>query len=516
MKPFLALIFVLACGYTSAQNQPPQISNLETTLSGNEITVTYDLLDNENDLVQISFRAGEAKGISLDLETTSATGDVGSNITSGIGKTIVWDWSAHADIGPNFRIMLVADDLQPVDIQDIVDQVDSLQVKNYLSQIEGTRHRTLHLQHLRDVQNLMISSFNDHGLDTRIQTFNFGPYEAKNIIGRMIGTEDETAFFIIDGHYDSVSNSPGADDNGSAVAGVLEALRVLSNYSFRKSIKFIGFDLEEAGLVGSMDYVQNGLDAIENIAGVLNFEMIGYYSDVPNSQTLPPNFDLLFPAAVQYLEANEYRGDFINIVADGPSTFLSAAYKNAIDNYVPTLKYLVLDIPVPPSNVPDLLRSDHASFWLNSKPAIMLTDGANFRNPNYHTPGDSLGTLDFTFMSRVIKAAVGTIAELAEVSHSTNIWADTDFASAIKKIDLCNFEISPNPATDVISIQFEKCDFVKAQLRILNLNGITMFENSIKHHLTERSIDVSDWQRGVYFISVQSGKDEWVQKIILN
>ena len=516
MKYFVVLLSMLFCGYLSSQNQPPQISNLKTTLVGDNITITYDLADSESDLVEVTFRAGESQGILLDLETSGATGDIGSGVIPGFGKSIVWDWSAHAGIGPNFRIMLVADDLQPINIQEIVDQVDSLQVINYLSQIVGTRHRTANPQHLIDVQEMLVSNFEAHNLDTRVQTFDFGTYKAQNIIGRMIGTDEENVNFIIDGHYDCVANSPGADDNGSAVAGVLEALRVLSNYSFQKSIKFIGFDLEEAGLIGSREYVQNNLNASETVAGVVNFEMIGYHSNVPNSQTLPTGFGLLFPAAVQYLEANQYRGDFISVVADGPSTFLSAAYQSAIDNYIPALNYIILDIPVPPSNVPDLLRSDHAPFWEGGIPAIMLTDGANFRNPNYHTPGDSMGTLNFTFMSQVIKAAVGTIAELAGVRHATTIWTDTDFASAVQETILCNFEISPNPATDVISIQFDNCDYVEAQVRIFNLQGNTMFENEIKGNNEGQYIDVSDWQKGAYLISVQSGEKKMIKKIVLN
>ena len=516
MKYLTFLLAILFCASVFAQNQPPQITNLQTTQVGDQITIVYDLVDNEGDLVEVTFRAGELGSVTLDLNTSNATGDLGTGISSGGAKTIVWDWSAHSALGSNFRIMLVADDLQPVNVQDIVDQVDSLEVINFMSQIVGTRHRTANPAHLADVQQLLVSSFEDHQLETRVHTFDFGPYEAQNIIGRMIGTDEEETFYILDGHYDCVSNSPGADDNGSAVAGVLEALRVLSNYSFRKSIKFIGFDLEESGLVGSLNYVQNELNATETLDGVLNFEMIGYYSNEPNSQSLPAGFNIIFPAAVQQITDNQFRGDFITVVADGPSTFLSAAYKSAIDSYVPELNSVILDIPVPPSNVPDLLRSDHASFWFDDKPAIMLTDGANFRNPNYHTPGDSMGTLNFTFMSQVIKAAVGTLADLAEVRHATTAWTDTDFPSSIEETSICDFEINPNPASDYISIEFGTCGFVDVHVSIVDVKGNTLFENSIKSNVNQQSIDVSQWQRGVYFVLVQNGKHKIMRKIIVS
>jgi hypothetical protein len=412
--------------------------------------------------------------------------------------------------------MLIADDLQPIDIQEIVDQVDSVQVFEYLSEIEGSRHRTASPEHLADVQEMLVTSFNEFQLETDIQAFDYGQYEAQNIIGRMIGTHADTAFYIIDGHYDSVSNSPGADDNGSAVAGVLEALRVLSKYAYRKSVKFIGFDLEEAGLVGSDRYVQNALHPDETLEGVLNFEMIGYYSDEPNSQTVPNGFNFIFPDAIAQLEANDYKGDFITIVADGNSTFLSAAYKEAIDAYIPELNYLVLDIPVPPSNVPDLLRSDHASFWAEGMPAIMLTDGSNFRNPHYHSPADSIGTLNFTFMSRVIKAAVATIAELAEVRHATTAWTDTDFTSAIGEPLACHLEMTPNPAGDLVSFKLENCTTEKVQMNIFNVNGIKMYTLRNETNIEKQEIDVSDWQRGIYMVVIQNGKNKKTQKLILN
>ena len=95
--------------------------------------------------------------------------------------------------------------------------------------------------------------------------------------------------------------APGADDNGTAIAGMLEAMRILSGFSFRNSLRFIGFDLEEPGLKGSIRYVSSSIPDYEEIGGVLNMEMIGYTCEEPNCQTVPFGFNLLFPEAYDSL-----------------------------------------------------------------------------------------------------------------------------------------------------------------------------------------------------------------------
>lgn len=130
----------------------------------------------------------------------------------------------------------------------------------------------------------------------------------------------------MDAHYDGVLNAPAADDNGSGVAGMLEALRILANYNFEHSLNFIGFDFEESGLIGSQRYVQNGIKSFEDIQGVLNFEMIGYYTDSVYTQTTPAGFDSLFPQAYQSLQLDSFRGN--TLIACGNTT--SAHYLRSL------------------------------------------------------------------------------------------------------------------------------------------------------------------------------------------
>lgn len=181
---------------------------------------------------------------------------------------------------------------------------------------------------------------------------------------------------------------------------------------------------EELRLVGSNRYVLNGIKAFEDIQGVLNYEMIGFYSDEPGSQSLPTGFELLFPKAAEEVSDDDFRGNFLTVVGNQDSNPLIAAYLDAAETYVPDLRIVSVAVPGTGAIVPDLRRSDHASFWDGGMQALMLTDGSDFRNFNYHTPGDSIGTLDFAFMRHVVQATLATAAELALPISASHDQAD--------------------------------------------------------------------------------------------
>ena len=232
-----------------------------------------------------------------------------------------------------------------------------------------------------------------------------------NVIGRLPGTGDEE--LIISAHYDAVTDCPGADDNASGVAGVLEAARLLSASRYDRTLVVACWDQEEAGLVGSRAYADRANQRGIGIAGMYSLEMIGYVSDEPNSQRIPAGFDLLFAEQVAQLEANEYRGDFITIVTDTGSRTLNAAFEQYADEF--GLPWIELELPDSLLNEPiagDLQRSDHAAFWEMGYPGIMLTDSANFRNTHYHCAAgpDTADRLSIPFAVQVVKAVVGAVA----------------------------------------------------------------------------------------------------------
>mgnify|MGYP001272600863 CR=1 FL=1 len=517
MKKFLTPVFTFFLVQVFSQNLPPVLSNVQTSVSGTVLTLIYDLEDEEGDLVTVSFLAGESGSPVFNFDTGNATGDIGPGIVPGPGKTIQWDLSAYVASLPYYRLMLVADDLQPVDIQAIVDQVDSSRIFGDMLFLEGIRHRTTGAAHLQQSKDFIFNQFLAKNLEAYFQSFTFGGYQATNIIAQHVGTSGASEVYILGGHFDSVSNSPGADDNASAIAGTLEAMRILTNYPFKKSIKFIGFDLEEDGLVGSTRYVQQGILPGENIAGFLCFEMIGYYTEAVNTQLFPPGFNLLFPALYNEVASEGFRGNFItNVGKVGNSVPLMDAFSNAAAAYVPDLKVKSLAAPANWQTItPDLGRSDHAPFWVADIPAVMLTDGANFRNPHYHTPNDLTSTLNMTFLSRNVQAAIATLAELAEVQHAGTWLADVELPTATTEPNPCDISLSPNPAEGYLRLEWSDCqNAAPTEILVTDLHGRIHLSRKIEAHANGIfNLDVRHLARGIYFLKM-NGKG--VKRVVLN
>jgi hypothetical protein len=512
------LLFCLLLPYLGfAQNELPQISNLIATLDteNNLLTISYDVDDAEGDSLEISLEVSDGQNPVYLLNTENATGDIGYPILSGTGKTINWSYTGLIENGGEHTIRLVANDRYEIDIQEIVDQVDSNRLRSDLEFICGVRHRITGAAHLEEVKDSIEQLFLAQGLIASRQAFNLGSYEAHNIIGLKTGTTESENVYIIDAHFDTVDDAPGADDNGSGVAGFMEALRVLSPYNFKKSIKFIGFDLEEEGLIGSNRYVNSGgIPDYENTEGVLNFEMIGYYDDAPNTQILPSGFEILFPAAAAELEADDYRGNFLSNVAKTASLPLHDAFAEAADTYVPDLKIISLVAPdafVPP----DLLRSDHAYFWGADIQALMLTDGANFRNMNYHTPDDEFNTLNFNFMTNVVKAAVATLAELADVEHSTTSETAVNLPTKTFEALDCEVAIYQN-AEQNITLQFNHCNQQPDLIEIYAINGQRIFQQRMGQ-FSQNYLEINSKQlpSGLYLVKLSQRNHLHTEKVFI-
>ena len=239
--------------------------------------------------------------------------------------------------------------------------------------------------------------------------------------------------------------------------------------------------LEEDGLVGSTRYVSSGIPAGDQIAGVFNFEMIGYYSEQPNTQTLPNGFNLLFPDANAAVINNQYRGDFITNVGNTVSLPLAMAFAEAAALYVPDLKVITLNVPGNGQLAPDLLRSDHAPFWFGNYPALMLTDGANFRNECYHTPQDTFDhKLNFTFMANVTKATLAAAAKLAEIQHGD--WATAIFENTVATHDLpegCTARLRAATTRNMIYLDLRGCGFDFVALDIFDARGVLLLQTKL-------------------------------------
>ncbi len=223
------------------------------------------------------------------------------------------------------------------------------------------------------------------------QTFEVRSREHHNWILRLPATEaalDSSAPLILGAHYDTVPGAPGADDNASGVAVLLELARYLATQPRPRPIWCVAFDMEEYGLLGSRAYAQSLQSQNQAVHLMVSLEMLGYCDRTPHSQSYPsPLLARIYPN----------RGDYLALVGN-PSTFgKMRRLKQQLKQAGAACEYL----PVPNRGlaIPATRRSDHASFWDCGYPALMVTDTAFLRNPHYHRASDRLETLDLEFMT---------------------------------------------------------------------------------------------------------------------
>lgn len=256
-------------------------------------------------------------------------------------------------------------------------------------------------------QDLCAARFEELGYTVERHAFATG----LNVIGTRRGTSLPNEKVVVSAHYDSVTNCTGADDNASGVAGVLEAARVLAVRPSARTLVVACWDEEERGLLGSTQWVQREVGMGTTITANFVFEMIGYRSSEPNTQTVDRELASIFPDQSAAIEANQNRGDFILVIHDESSTPEVAPFlTEAAAIGLPTI---ALPVNEPLTKVPtDLKRSDHAPFWDVDWPGVQLTDTAEFRNKHYHcTQGpDVIADVDITFATQITQATIAALA----------------------------------------------------------------------------------------------------------
>jgi hypothetical protein len=516
-KFLLALSLFLCSNSLFSQNQPPllTIQSVDTDEEAQTITITYDLQDAEDSEIEVLLRVASTGNPNFNIKPENVSGDIGFPVPPGNGLQVSWNYAGELGNSESYDLKLIADDRYEIPIAELVAQVDSQLLRTRLSNIVGIRHYAAGQNNLNRCRDTLEQSFLEYGLETYRQNFPLLGTTGQNIIGTHWGQTASDTLILIDGHYDTVSDSPGADDNGSATVGVLEAARILAPYRFRKSLRFVGFDFEETGLDGSMYFVEH-LSSEETIEGVLNLEMIGYYSDAPNSQSLPFGFGQIFPDAAAAVAAEDNRGNFI--INTGPSFGLELyqAFNAAAATYVPALRVIGLEV-ANPLLVPDLLRSDHASFWQENIPALMITDGANFRNPNYHEPSDNISTLDFEFMANVVKATIATAATMAEPMHSSEaIASNIVITSATHLHELpCSYFISPNPAQEAFHIRFGECQPMQLSITLFDVKGRPVWQGQHDSSLGTLRVPTEQCAPGMYWIRLGDGHVFSTQRVVI-
>ena len=218
-------------------------------------------------------------------------------------------------------------------------------------------------------------------------------------------THGELPPLIIGAHFDTVAGSPGADDNASALAVLMHVARQVRGVTLTRPIRFIAFNLEEENLLGSSAYASFLRGNSETIHGAIILECVGYASHQQDSQKTPPGLPISIPTT----------GDFIGVIGNERSQALTGVVVQAMKSHLPIVPLVV------PGNgelLPDARRSDHTSFWDQGFPAVMLTDTANFRNPHYHRPTDTIETLNLDFIAAVADGVTAVVSAMASSSST--------------------------------------------------------------------------------------------------
>ena len=258
---------------------------------------------------------------------------------------------------------------------------------------------------IKKTENYITNYFKNIGLQVQLQQYKYGNYDITNIITGSQENLLSSKYYVIGAHYDSVPETYGADDNASGIAVLLELARYTMQEKISLPVRFVAFTAEEPPTFGtryqgSKVFVKSALENKDEILGAIILEMVGYTS---NEQA--------YPLVLKWM-GYPSKGNFIGIVGNrkskkfGQSIFQSFK-KNA------QLPVETLFVPFNGWILPDTRLSDHSPFWDAGLPAVMITDTAFFRNPNYHTPKDTFDTLDYFFMAELVKSLLITLKKLS-------------------------------------------------------------------------------------------------------
>jgi aminopeptidase YwaD len=240
------------------------------------------------------------------------------------------------------------------------------------------------------------------GWEVKEDRFQWEGRSYKNIVAEKKGETFPDRILILGAHYDTVPDSPGADDNASAIAVLLEVARNIQTVPLECTVRLIAFSLEEYNFIGSTHYVESLKKGEEKILGMISLEMVGFTGE---RQDYPP-----------YLNPKYYPnvGDFIAIIGNEGSKGLLEKVCQSFKTHIPQLPLEFLIVPGNGEGMEEVRLSDHSTFWDQGFPALMVTDTSFLRNPNYHLASDIMETLNFEFMQKVAIGVFYSIIELAK------------------------------------------------------------------------------------------------------
>ncbi|MFC2172541.1 M28 family metallopeptidase [Acidobacteriota bacterium] len=276
-------------------------------------------------------------------------------------------------------------------ISEIALKVERNKVESIIQTLEDFGTRYSFTSRCDAAADRLFREMEGYGIEVYFEEFDHGGKTMKNIIGRIEGSVYPDRIFIVGAHYDATSNdpwndAPGADDNASGVAAVLEAARIMSGYQFENTVEFICFGGEEQGRQGSQANAADAVSRAKDIRGMINLDMIGYW---------PANSDME-----------------MDIGKNVQSAWLADLTEQAALTYA----------SIPVRNWPDtgVCHDDHVSYWDGGYSAVVLMncyeahrglDGES--TPHYHRTTDTIATLDLDQTTEAVRTTVAAMAILA-------------------------------------------------------------------------------------------------------
>ncbi|MEM8668111.1 MAG: M28 family peptidase [Planctomycetota bacterium] len=232
--------------------------------------------------------------------------------------------------------------------------------------------------------------------------------EATNLVVERDGRKRANEIVLLGAHYDTVFSTPGADDNASAVAVLLEVSRLLRDYTGQRTARYVAFACEEPpyfnmDAMGSQVHARRSAERGDKMVGMLCLEMVGYYQLSKGSQQVPPGIPKwmhrFFPQ----------RGNFLAAVGNIPSWKLCWRFRRGFKRGTRRMPLFSICLP---EKIHEIRLSDNSSFWDQGYPALMLTDTSFLRNPHYHQSTDTPDTLDYPRMTEVTLGVAGAMRRL--------------------------------------------------------------------------------------------------------
>ena len=278
-------------------------------------------------------------------------------------------------------------------VADVAFMADTLGPRNFM-----------HYEQLNRCREWIRQKWQDQGYEVREQVYRMDGREYANVEVEIRGKTSPDEIIILSNQYDTLPDSPGANNNAGGVAVLFQVTKLLRDFIPDKTVRFISFTNEEDPIfgteeMGSYHYARTAAELGDHINIMLSLDAIGYYTQEEGSQRLPWPFSIFYPD----------RGTFLAFIGD----FSSRDYAIAVTRGFKKGSTFPIEAGVVPQSVEGASWSDHQSFWIFGYPAIMITDTGGFRSPYHTTKEDTMEKMDFEALTSIVFGMYGVILEIS-------------------------------------------------------------------------------------------------------